>query len=49
MDIAKSLTYITEDERWISKLGIALVMSILSFLIVPIFLLYGYISVLFVM
>lgn len=42
MDIGKSLTYITEDERWLTKLGIALLMSLLSFFIVPMFLLNGY-------
>ncbi len=42
MDIGKALTYVTEDERWINKLGIALVMSILSIFLIPAFLLNGY-------
>jgi hypothetical protein len=42
MDVGKSLTYITEDERWISKLLIALVVSFFSFLFFPIFFLIGY-------
>jgi hypothetical protein len=42
MDVGKSLTYITEDERWISKLLVALVVSCFSFLFFPIFFLIGY-------
>lgn len=42
MDIGKSLTYITEDERWISKLIIALIVGFFFFLIFPIFFLIGY-------
>jgi len=42
MDVGKSLTYITEDERWISKLLIALIVGFFSFLIIPIFFLIGY-------
>jgi hypothetical protein len=37
MDVGKSLTYITEDERWMSKLLIALVVSLFSFLFSPSF------------
>jgi hypothetical protein len=42
MDVAKAFTYITEDERWISKLLIALIVTFFSFLIIPIFFLIGY-------
>lgn len=42
MDIGKSLTYVTEDPRWVSKLLIALVVSFFSFLFFPIFFLLGY-------
>lgn len=42
MDLAKAFTYITEDERWISKLLIALIVTFFSFLFVPIFFLIGY-------
>lgn len=42
MDIAKAFTYFSEDERWVGKLGIGALISLLSFLILPAFLLYGY-------
>ncbi len=42
MDIAKAFTFITEDERWVGKIGIGALVSLLSFLIVPIPLLVGY-------
>ncbi len=42
MDIAKAFTYVTEDPKWMTKLGIAVVISLLSFLIIPIPLLMGY-------
>lgn len=42
MDIAKAFTYVTEDPRWMTKLGIAVIISLLSFLIIPIPLLMGY-------
>lgn len=42
MDIAKAFSYVFEDERWMTKIGIAAVISLLSFLIVPIPLLTGY-------
>ncbi len=42
MDINKALTYVMDDDRWITKLLIAIVMIFLSFFIVPIFFLYGY-------
>jgi len=43
MDIAKAFTYITEDERWVGKIGIGALISLLSFLLVPIPLLVGYV------
>ena len=42
MDVAKAFTFVTEDERWIGKIGIGAAISLLSFLIVPIPLLVGY-------
>ncbi|HSM57554.1 MAG TPA: DUF4013 domain-containing protein [Candidatus Sulfomarinibacteraceae bacterium] len=42
MDIGKAFTFVTEDEEWLVKLGIAAVASLLSFLFFPIFLLVGY-------
>ncbi len=42
MDIAKAFTYVTEDPRWMTKLGIAVIISLFSFLIIPIPLLMGY-------
>ncbi|MCP4429056.1 MAG: DUF4013 domain-containing protein [Chloroflexi bacterium] len=42
MDVAKAFTFITEDERWIGKIGIGAAVSLLSFLIIPIPLLVGY-------
>ncbi len=42
MDIAKSLTYIFDDERWITKSLIGVVMTILSIFIIPIFFVEGY-------
>jgi hypothetical protein len=42
MDIAKAFTYITEDDRWLGKFGIGVLISLLSFLILPAFLLTGY-------
>lgn len=43
MDIGKALTYITEDERWVTKLLIAVGMTLLSVFIVPAIILNGYI------
>ena len=43
MDVGKALTYITEDERWMSKLIIALIVGFFSFLLFPIFFLIGYV------
>lgn len=42
MDVAKAFTYITEDDRWLGKIGIGALISLLSFLILPGFLLTGY-------
>ncbi len=42
MDIAKAFTFVTEDERWVGKIGIAALITLLSFLIIPIPLLVGY-------
>ncbi|MCP4420739.1 MAG: DUF4013 domain-containing protein [Chloroflexi bacterium] len=42
MDVAKAFTYITEDDRWMGKLGIGALISFFSFLILPAFLLSGY-------
>ncbi|MFO7539026.1 MAG: DUF4013 domain-containing protein [Chloroflexota bacterium] len=42
MDIAKSFTYVFEDEDWVTKLIVGAVVTFLSFLILPIPLLTGY-------
>lgn len=42
MDVAKAFTFVTEDERWMGKIGIGAVISLVSFLIIPIPLLVGY-------
>lgn len=42
MDINKALTFPTEDERWVTKLAIGAILFILSFLIIPMFFIYGY-------
>ncbi len=42
MNFEKAFTYLKDDERWMTKLGIGALVSFLSFLIVPIFLLPGY-------
>ncbi len=42
MDVAKAFTFVTEDERWMGKIGIGAAVSLASFLIVPIPLLVGY-------
>lgn len=43
MDIAKSFTYVFDDERWVGKIGIGALVSLLTFLILPIFLLSGWV------
>lgn len=42
MDVAKAFTYFSEDERWVGKLGIGVLISLVSVLVLPVFLLYGY-------
>jgi hypothetical protein len=42
MDIVKSFTYMLEDERWVTKLGIGAVVAFFTFLLIPIPLLVGY-------
>ncbi len=42
MDVAKAFTFVTEDERWVNKLLIALIVTFFSFLVLPIFFLIGY-------
>ena len=42
MDIAKAFTFVTEDEEWLTKIGIGALISFVSFLIIPIPLLVGY-------
>ncbi|MEM7332033.1 MAG: DUF4013 domain-containing protein [Chloroflexota bacterium] len=44
MDIAKSFTYIFDDEKWIGKIGIGVAATLLSFLIIPIFLIPGWLA-----
>lgn len=41
MDIGKAFTFVTEDERWLTKIGIGALVMLFSFLIVPIPLLIG--------
>lgn len=42
MDIAKALTFVVDDERWITKVIIGAVIMFFSFLIIPIFFIAGY-------
>ena len=42
MDVGKALTFVTEDERWVNKVIILLIVSFFSWLIFPIFFLIGY-------
>lgn len=42
MDVAKAFTFIMEDEQWVGKIGIGALVTLLSFLIIPIPLLVGY-------
>lgn len=42
MDIQRALTFMTEDENWIKKLGIGVALTLFSFLILPIFIITGY-------
>lgn len=43
MDIGKAFSFVAEDEEWLTKIGIGAVISLLSFLILPVFLLGGYV------
>lgn len=42
MDFIKALTFITDDPRWKEKVAIGAALGLLSFLIVPIFIMIGY-------
>ncbi len=42
MEIGKAFTFVTDDESWISKIGIGAVVSFFSILIIPAFFLGGY-------
>ena len=42
MDVNKAFRFVFDDKQWISKLLIGAVMSVLSFLIIPAFILQGY-------
>lgn len=42
MNYGRAFTFLTEDEQWVSKLLIGAVVAFFSFLILPIFLLIGY-------
>lgn len=42
MDVAKAFTYVTEDERWVGKVGIGALVSLLGIVIIPLLLLPGY-------
>jgi hypothetical protein len=42
MDVAKAFTFVMEDERWMTKIGIGALVALLSFLLIPIPLLIGY-------
>jgi len=43
MDIGKAFSFVAEDEEWLTKIGIGALISLLSFLILPVFLLVGYV------
>jgi hypothetical protein len=42
MDYVKALTFITDDPRWKEKIGMATVVALLGFLLIPILFLMGY-------
>ena len=44
MDIAKAFTYAFDDEKWISKLGIAALVTLASIFIIPIVLIPGWLA-----
>ena len=41
MEYGKAITFLNEDEKWVSKLLIGAVMAYLGFLIIPVFILSG--------
>ena len=43
MDVSKAIRFVMEDKQWISKLIIGVLMSVLGFLILPVFILQGYV------
>ncbi|HRO25234.1 MAG TPA: DUF4013 domain-containing protein, partial [Promineifilum sp.] len=43
MDVNKSIRYVFDDPQWISKVVIGALMSVLSFFILPAFILQGYV------
>ncbi len=43
MDVNKAVRFVFEDKQWISKLLIAILMSLLAFVIVPALILQGYV------
>lgn len=43
MDINKAIRYVKEDERWVSKLLIGVLVSVFAFLIIPALFLQGYV------
>lgn len=42
MDVGKAFTFVTEDEEWLTKLGIGGLITLLSIFILPVFILMGY-------
>jgi hypothetical protein len=42
MDVAKAFTFVTEDEKWVGKIGIGALISMASVLLLPAVLLVGY-------
>lgn len=42
MDIQTALTFMRDDDRWVNKLGVGVLLGIASFLILPAFMLVGY-------
>lgn len=45
MDISKSLTFVLSDDRWLKKLLVGTVFIFFSFLIIPLFFIFGYMLV----
>ncbi len=44
MDIAKSFTYVFEDEKWVGKIGIGVLVAIASIFVIPIVLIPGWVA-----